>query len=83
MAERVPVSELVDLTRLGSTRGSPRPSEIRAALPRGWVLEDDGLHAKRDMRLAFREGWMLVLAMISFGAVGFGFLWGAMPRGWA
>lgn len=83
MAAEVPVSELVDLDRLGPGHRPPTPRELRAALPRGWVLCDDGVHARRDLRLVFREGWILIAGLVSFGAVGAGFLWGAMPRGWA
>jgi hypothetical protein len=78
-----PVAELVDLDRVGPGHRPPTPAELRAALPRGWVLEDDHEHARRDARMLFREGWILVLGMVSFGAVGLGFLWGAMPRGWS
>lgn len=82
MSQRVPVEELVDLQRVGPGHRPPTPSELRAALPRGWVLEQDGAHARRDARLLFREGWILVVGLVSFGAVGLSFLLGAMPRGW-
>jgi hypothetical protein len=37
--------------------------------------------ARRDLRLLFREGWMLVLCLVCFGAVAAGiFAWG-FPRG--
>jgi len=39
------------------------------------------VHAHRDVRLFFREGWILLLGLIAFGSVGLAFLWGAMPRG--
>ena len=81
--ERVPVEELIDLDALGTDGHRPSKRRIRAALPRGWVLEDDGLHARRDLRLLFREGWILIAGLVAFGSVGVAFLWGAMPRGLA
>ena len=80
---RVPVSELVDLERLRSDGRAPTPRQIRAALPRGWALDDDGEHAHKDARLLFREGWILVCGLVVFGSVGLVFLWGAVPRGWS
>ena len=81
MSRRVPVSELVELERVGPGHRPPTPAELRAALPRGWVLDADGSTARSDLRLLFREGWVLVLGLVAFGAVGLGFLWGAFPRG--
>lgn len=46
------------------------------------MLEPDGAHARRDLRLFFREAWILLLGLVVFGSVGLAFLWGAMPRGW-
>lgn len=83
MAERVPVGELVDLDRVGPGHRPPTPRELREALPRGWVLEDDGEHARRDARLLFREGWILIVGLVVFGGVGVAFLWSAVPRGLA
>lgn len=80
--DRAPVSELVDLARLSEGGAPPSKRRIRAALPRGWVLEEDGIHARRDLRLFFREGWILLVGLLTFGSVGLAFLWGAMPRGW-
>ncbi len=80
---RLPVDELVDVRTLGRGGRAPTPKELRDALPRGWVLEDDGVTARRDRRLLFREGWILVVGMVCFGAVGLGFLMKGMPRGWA
>ena len=80
---RVPVSALVDLEMLRQDGRPPTPARIRSALPRGWALDDDHLHAHRDARLLFREGWILVLGLLVFGSVGLGFLWGAMPQGWS
>lgn len=78
--ERRPVAELVDLESLG-----PDPSlrALRAALPRGWVLDDDGSTARRDLRLVFREGWILIFGLVSFGACGIGLFLMSFPRGWS
>jgi hypothetical protein len=78
----VPLEELLDLEALRARHHPLTPRHIRAALPRGWALADDGRHARRDVRLLFREGWILILGLVVFGSVGAGFLWGAMPRGW-
>ena len=80
--QRVPVSELVDLARVGPGDRPATPREIRAALPRGWALDEDGVHAHRDARLLFREGWILMLGLVVFGIVGAAFLLDAMPGGW-
>lgn len=80
--ERVPVGELVDLGALARGGAPPSPSAIRAALPRGWVLDADGAHARRDLRLFFREGWILLVGLVAFGSAGAAFLWSALPRGW-
>ena len=79
---RVRIEELVDLRRLERESGRPpTPAEIRAALPRGWVLDEDGRTARRDARMLFREGWMLALLLVCFGGVAAGvFAWG-FPRG--
>jgi hypothetical protein len=82
-ARRVPVEELVDLSRLGRDGRPPTLREIRAALPRGWVLDEDGRTARRDLRLVFREGWILVLGLVSFGAAVLGLFWWSFPRGGA
>ena len=78
---RVPVDELIDLERVGPGTRRPTPREIRDALPRGWVLDEDGLTARRDARLLFREGWVLLLGLVSFGAAAIGFFWWSAPRG--
>lgn len=83
MARRVPVAELVDLERLGPGNRPATPAEIRAALPPGWVLEDDGRTARADLRLFFRQSWILVFALLSFGTVALGFFWSTLPRGTA
>lgn len=81
--DRVPVEDLVDLQSL-EARGRPlTPRELRAALPRGWALDEDGRHAHRDARLLFREGWVLILGLLIFGGIGGAFLIDAMPRGWS
>lgn len=81
--ELVPLEDLLPPELLGADGERPSARELRAALPRGWALADDGRHAYRDARLLFREGWILVLGLVVFGSVGLGFLWGAMPAGWA
>ena len=37
----------------------------------------------RDGRLLFRDGWMLVLFLVCFGAAGAGLFWWSAPRGGA
>ena len=83
MRARVSIAELVDPARLRALGPRPSPAALRACLPRGWVLAEDGLHARRDLRLFFREGWILVLCLIVFGTVGAMFVLGAVPRGWS
>ena len=61
----VQVRELVDLDSIGPEHRPPTPAELRAALPRGWVLEPDGEHARRDVRLFFRESWILLVGLLS------------------
>lgn len=82
--DRVPVADLVDLAALAALHDGREPTkrEIRAALPRGWVLEEDGVTARRDLRLFFREGWILLLGLVLFGAGGAIFFWDVFPRGW-
>jgi hypothetical protein len=77
---RRPVEELVDLARVGPGTRPPTPAELRAALPRGWVLEPDLRTARRDARILFREGWILALALVCFGAAGAGLFWFGLPR---
>ena len=78
--ERVPVEELVDLDLLRVDGQPPSARRIRAALPRGWVLEEDGRHARRDLRLFFREAWILLVGLFSFGSVALFLFWSALPR---
>jgi hypothetical protein len=83
VSRRVPLEELVEPERLRALGPAPSPRELRALLPRGWVPDEDGRHARRDLRLFFREGWVLLLCLVVFGSVGALFLVGAAPRGWA
>ena len=83
MSERVPLDELIEPERLRALGSTPSPARLRALLPRGWVPDEDGLHARRDLRLFFREGWILALCLLAFGTVGGAFLLGAMPHGWS
>jgi len=80
---RAKISELVEGERLRALGPEPSVHELRKALPRGWLLEADRVHARRDLRLFFREGWMLALCLLVFGALGALFLLGAAPRGWS
>jgi hypothetical protein len=82
VAARVPVEELVDLDALAQDGRTPSPSRVRAALPAGWVLEDDGRTARRDGRLLFRQGWVLIVGLVAFGAAGLGLFYMTFPRGW-
>jgi hypothetical protein len=77
----VPVSELVELESLGPGHRPPTPAEIRGALPPGWVLEDDGVTARADLRVFFARSWILVLALVCFGTVGAGLLAWSLPAG--
>ena len=43
-------------------------------------MEDRG---HRDGRILFREGWMLVLCLVCFGAAAAGLFWWSSPRGGA
>jgi hypothetical protein len=81
---RVPIEELVDLAALEERDGRPpSPARLRDALPKGWVLDEDGRSARRDLRLFFRDGWVLLLGLVSFGAAGLGIFWYSFPRGLA
>jgi hypothetical protein len=77
----VPLDELIGAERMQALGPAPSQAALRAALPRGWVPAEDGRHARRDLRLFFREGWILALCLVSFGTLGAMFLLGAMPRG--
>jgi len=82
VSRRVPLTELIEPARLDALGPRPSPRELRALLPRGWVPAEDG-YARRDLRLLFGEGWILVTCLVVFGALGATFLRGALPRGWA
>ena len=79
---RVPVAQLVDLDSLGAPGRPPTPARIRQALPPGWVLEPGGDFARRDLRVLARDGWVLVLGLVCFGAAGLGLFWNTFPQGW-
>lgn len=79
----VPVEQLVDLEALRDDGRPPTPKQIREALPPGWVLDEDGRHARRDLRVLARDGWVLVLGLVCFGAAGIGLFWQTFPRGWS
>ncbi len=76
-----PISELVPPQTLRTLGPEPSPRALREALPPGWVLEPDRIHARRDLRLFFRQGWLLVLCLLVFGSVGALLLLGSAPRG--
>ena len=81
-SEPVPIEQLVDLDALGRGGRAVTPARLRAALPRGWVLEDDHRHARRDARLLFREGWILIVGLVAFGSAAIGLFYLTFPRGW-
>jgi len=56
---------------------------LLVALPAGWVLDEDGQHARRDLRVLARDGWVLVLGLVSFGTIALGLFWQTFPKGWA
>jgi hypothetical protein len=83
VTRHVALEELIEPAVLARLRaGGPSPRELRAALPRGWALDDDLRHAHRDARLLFREGWILALGLLLFGGFGGFFVLDALPRGW-
>jgi hypothetical protein len=79
----MPVEQVVDLFRLPSGGCPPTPHEIREALPRGWVLDEDGVTAQSDARLLFKEGWVLIVGLVCFGAAVIGLFYFTFPRGGA
>ncbi len=81
--ERIPIEELVDLEALRAHGRQPTPARLRAALPRGWVLEDDLRHARRDARLALGGGWILLVGLVVFGSAAAGLFYMTFPRGWS
>jgi hypothetical protein len=80
---RVPIEDLIDPAWLAEQGREPSPARLRAALPRGWVLEEDLRHARRDARLLFREGWILLTGLFVFGTAAAGLFYLTFPRGWA
>lgn len=81
--KHVPLEELIELESLGTPERPPSMRELRAALPRGWALDDDGRTAHRDLRLFFREGWVLLLGLALFGTGAVIFFWEVLPSGWS
>ena len=81
--EQVPVEELVDVTALGRHGRPPTPAQLRAALPVGWVLAEDGRTARRDGRIFHRHSIVLLSGLIFFGVAGLGLFWSTFPRGWS
>ena len=79
--ELTPIGQLIDLEALTAPQRPLTPRRIREALPRGWALADDHQHAYRDTRLLFREGWILMLGMLIFGAFGALFIFRGLPPG--
>ncbi|MBM3986745.1 MAG: hypothetical protein FJ294_02160 [Planctomycetes bacterium] len=79
--QRVRVDRLVDLSKVGRGGRPPTPAELREALPNGWKLDDDGIHAVRDLRLFFSQSWVLLLGLVMFGAAGLGLFATTFPRG--
>jgi hypothetical protein len=82
MTDKVPIDQLLDLDALGTDGRAPSPKQLREALPPGWVLDEDGRHARRDLRVLARDGWVLVIGLVLFGAAGFFLFWDSFPRGW-
>jgi hypothetical protein len=83
LPRRVPIEDLIDLAALREEGREPTPARLRAALPRGWVLEDDLRHARRDLRLFFREAWILIAGLVVFGTSAVLLFWSTFPRGWS
>ena len=82
--ERVSIEQLIDaetLEELGRGKPAPSPHRLREVLPRGWVLDQDPRYARRDLRVLARDGWVLVLGLVSFGTVGLGMMYNTFPRG--
>lgn len=80
-SRRVHVDELVDRSRIRRDGRPPTPAELRAALPSGWKLDDDGEHAVRDLRLFFSQSWVLLLGLVTFGAAAVGLFATTFPKG--
>lgn len=80
--QKVPLEQLLDLSALREGGREPTPTRLRQALPPGWVLDEDGEHARRDLRVLARDGWVLVIGLVLFGAAGFFLFYDSFPRGW-
>jgi hypothetical protein len=81
--ERVRVEEVLDLEALTERLGRPpTPRQLREALPVGLVLDEDGVHVRRDLRMLARHGWVLVAGLVSFGTAGLWLFQETFPRGW-
>lgn len=81
MSAPVPIEQLVDVDSLRSDGARPTPKQLREALPAGWVLDEDGRHARRDLRVLARDGWVLVIGLLCFGAAGIAFFYEVFPKG--
>jgi len=78
-----PVEDVLDLAALEQELGRrPSPSQIRAALPRGLVLDEDGLHVRTDRRILMRHSWVLVTSLIVFGGASLWLFQDTLPGGW-
>ncbi len=80
--QKVPLEQLIDLSTLREGGREPTPTHLRQALPPGWVLDEDGQHAHRDLRVLARDGWVLVIGLVLFGGAGFFLFYDSFPRGW-
>ena len=76
------MEQLVDLESLAADGRPVTPKAIREALPPGWVLDEDGRTARRDLRVLARDGWVLTIGLVAFGAAALGLFWSTFPRGW-
>ncbi len=79
---RVPVEDLVDLEALASGDRPASPKTIRQALPPGWVLDEDGCTARKDLRVMARTGPVLVLGLVLFGGAIIFLFMETFPKGW-
>ena len=80
----VPIEELLapgELETLGTHGRPPTPRQLQDALPPGWVVSEDGTHARRDLRLLFRRGWMIAIGLVLFGAAAISFFIEVLPGG--
>ena len=70
---------LVEHEIVGIRVCTPHPIDLDARVPQARLLS--GIEVHRDARLLFREGWILLLGLVLFGALGSVFLAGGLPRG--